>query len=59
MKRGDIVKFSRPVNAEESKLKFTLLDDPEVGQRVDIQLICDVFIRPIERVDVVEIEPAT
>ena len=58
MKANDIVKYSKPVNEEETKLRFILLRDPEKG-RADIQLICDYRIKPIELVAVGEIEPAT
>ena len=58
MKANDIVKYSRPVNEEEGKLRFILLRDPEKG-RVDIQLICDYRIKPIETVETDEIELAT
>jgi len=57
MKANDIVKYSRPVDKEEAKLRFILLREPEKG-RVDIQLICDYRIKPIETVDAGEIEPA-
>ena len=40
MKRGDIVKYSRPVNQEEAAFRFILLNEPEKG-RVDIQLTRD------------------
>ena len=55
MKRGDIVKYSRPVNEEEAAFRFILLNEPEKG-RVDIQLICDDRIKPIETVEVREVE---
>lgn len=58
MKRGDIVKYSRPVNQEEAAFRFILLNEPEKG-RVDIQLICDERIKPIETVEAGEIELAT
>ena len=58
MKANDIVKYSRPVNEEEGRLRFILLRDPEKG-RVDIQLICDYRIKPIETVETEEIELAT
>ena len=58
MKRGDIVKYSRPVDEEEAQFRFVLLTEPEKG-RVDIQLIFDDRIKPIETVEVGEIEPAT
>ena len=57
MKANDVVKYSKPVNAEEAKLRFILLRDPEKG-RADIQLICDYRIKPVETVEVGEIELA-
>lgn len=57
MKRGDIVKYSKPANADEAGFRFTLLAEPEKG-RVDIQLICQQRIKPIETVAVEEIELA-
>lgn len=57
MKAGDIVKYAKPVDESESKFRFVLLSDPEKG-RADIQLICDDRIRPIETVEVGEIELA-
>ena len=57
MKRGDIVKYSRPVTEEEGNFRFILLNEPEKG-RVDIQLICDGRIKPIETVEAGEIELA-
>ena len=57
MKRGDIVKYSRPVNEAEAAFRFVLLHEPERG-RVDIQLICDDRIKPIETVEAGEVEPA-
>lgn len=56
MKRGDIVKYSRPVNDSEAQFRFILLGEPEKG-RADIQLICSWQIKPIETVEVDEIEP--
>jgi hypothetical protein len=58
MKRGDIVRYSRPVNQEESAFRFVLLAAPE-KHRVDIQLICEEPIKPIETVAVGEIELAS
>jgi hypothetical protein len=58
MKRGDIVKYSRPVSEEEATFRFILLNEPEKG-RVDIQLICDERIKPVETVEAGEVEPAT
>ena len=58
MKANDIVKYSKPVDEEEAKLRFVLLLDPEKG-RVDIQLICDYRIKPVETVEVGEIVAAS
>jgi hypothetical protein len=57
MKRGYIVKYSRPVSPDEAALRFVLLASPE-KHRVDIQLICEERIKPIETVAVAEIELA-
>jgi len=57
MKANDIVKYSTPVDEDEAKLRFVLLRDPEKG-RVDIQLICDYRIKPVETVEAGEIELA-
>lgn len=54
MKRGDIVKYSRPTSASEAEFRFVLLNEPEKG-RVDIQLICDERIKPIETVEAGEV----
>ena len=58
MKRGDIVKYSKPVDEEEAEFRFIVLNEPEKG-RVDIQLICDDRIKPIETVEAGEIELAS
>ena len=57
MKRGDIVKYSKPLNAGEAEFRFILLNEPEKG-RVDIQLICEDRIKPIETVEVSEVDLA-
>jgi hypothetical protein len=57
MKGGDIVKYSRPVSQEEAKFRFILLNEPEKG-RADIQLICDYRIKPVETVELREVELA-
>ncbi|HWV98503.1 MAG TPA: hypothetical protein VNZ64_02305 [Candidatus Acidoferrum sp.] len=57
MKRGDIVKYSRPVSPAEAEFRFILLNEPEKG-RVDIQLICNDRIKPIETVETGEIKIA-
>src|SRR5690242_11891614 len=58
MKRGDIVKYSKPVDQDEAAYRFVLLAEPE-KDRVDVQLICEERIKPIETVSVTEIELAT
>lgn len=58
MKKNDIVRYSKPVDAEEAKLRFVVLADPEKG-RVDIQLVCDYTIKPIETVLTEDVELAT
>ena len=55
MKRGDTVKYSNPVSESEAEFRFILLGEPEKG-RVDIQLVCDERIKPIETVEAAEIE---
>jgi len=55
MKANDIVKYSKPSDEMESRFQFILLRDPENG-RADIQLICDERIKPVETVDIGEIE---
>jgi hypothetical protein len=32
MKRGDIVKYSRPVSEEDAAIRFVLLNEPEKGR---------------------------
>ena len=51
------MKYSRPVSADEAEFRFILLNEPEKG-RVDIQLICDDRIKPIETVETGEVELA-
>jgi len=58
MKANDIVKYSKPVDQDEAKLRFILPRDPEKG-RVDIQLTCDYRIKPAETVEVGEIDWAS
>jgi hypothetical protein len=55
VKANDIVKYSKPMDEEEAKLRFLLLREPEKG-RADIQLICEYRIKPIETVETGEIE---
>lgn len=57
MKRGDIVKYSKPVDEGEASFRFVLLAEAKNG-RVDIQLICDDRIKPIETVAAGEVEVA-
>jgi hypothetical protein len=53
LQRGDIVKYSKPKEGEHG-FRFLVLDDYE--GRVEMQLICDWFIKPIEVVDRGEVE---
>lgn len=57
MKAGDIVKYSKPVTDVEAKIRFLLRCNPEKG-RADIQIICHYRIKPIETVEVGEVELA-
>jgi hypothetical protein len=54
MKANDVVMYRKPVDELEAGLRFILLRDPEKG-RVDIQLVCDYRIKPVETVEVGEI----
>ena len=57
---NDLVKYSRPQNAEEQKLRFRVLEihrDVE-NPRAHIQLVCDWRIKPVEVVAITDIEPA-
>jgi hypothetical protein len=58
MKTGDIVKFKKPLNADEEKARFVFIEGPNIMGRVQIQLICDMSIKPIELVDESEVELA-
>lgn len=51
---GDIVRYSKP-EPNEVGLRFTVVGAPEKG-RVDIELICDMPIRPIETVRIEDVE---
>lgn len=55
MKRGDVVRYSRPVDMEEAEFRFIVLNEPQKG-RVDIRLMCGDRIKPIETVEVGEVE---
>lgn len=58
MKVNDVVKYSRPEDDEEGKLRFHLLEihrDVE-NPRAHIQLICDWRIKPVEVVALSDIE---
>ncbi len=58
MKTGDIVKFSRPVNPEEEKARFILVEEANIMGRVKIKLICDWPYPPIELVNESDVEIA-
>lgn len=56
MKHGDTVKYSRPLNEGEAALRFVVVGLPEAGKpRVDIRLVCDLRIAPIETVNTDEV----
>ena len=60
MKANDVVKYSRPENDDERKFRFRVLEihrDVE-NPRAHIQLICDMRIKPVEVVELSEIESA-
>jgi hypothetical protein len=57
---NDVVKYSRPQNEEEGRFRFRVLEihrDVE-HPRAHIQLICDWRIKPVEVVELDDIEPA-
>jgi hypothetical protein len=56
LKPGMIVQYAKPINESESQFRFVLLH-AEQG-KVDIQLVCDDAIKPVETVAVSEITPA-
>ena len=58
MKVGDVVKFSKPVNPDEEKARFILVEEANVMGRVKIKLICDWTYPPIELVSESEVELA-
>jgi hypothetical protein len=58
MKVGDTVKLKNPVNDDEGKARFILVEGANVMGRVKIQLVCDLPFKPIELVDQSEVELA-
>ena len=58
MQRGDILKYSRPVRPDEAALRFVWLAAPQ-KHPVDIQLIGEERIKPIQTVAAAEIELAS
>jgi hypothetical protein len=58
MKQGDIVKYSKPVDADEAAFRFILLNDAVNDGRAHIEAICDETIAPVETVELCEIEKA-
>lgn len=57
---NDVVKYSRPQDEDERKVRFRVLEihrDVE-NPRAHIQLICNWRIKPIEVVALADIEPA-
>ncbi len=60
MNVDDVVRYSRPQDAEEERLRFRVLEihrDTE-NPRAHIQLICDWRIRPVEVVALGDIQVA-
>lgn len=60
MQVNDTVKYSRPQDDEERKLRFHILEIHEDvdNPRAHIQLICDDKIKPVEVVSLDEVESA-
>lgn len=58
LRAGDTVKYSRPQTEYERGCRFILLSDPNVVRAVSIQLVCDLRIKPIEIVEMGEVELA-
>lgn len=57
IKVGDVVKYSKPQQGE-ADFRFTVVEIDEIDGNVDIELICDWAIRPIENVDISEVTKA-
>ena len=55
MKKGDIVKFKKVVDAGDKDLRMVLLEDPD-GGRVLVEYIVDMNIRPTCRYNVENLE---
>jgi len=58
MNIGDVVKFKQPLNADEEKARFILVEEANSMGRVKIQLICDMYIKPIDLVNESDVELA-
>jgi SUMO ligase MMS21 Smc5/6 complex component len=58
MKIGDVVKFKKPINPEEEKARFILVEGANAMGRVKIELICSLSYKPIELVAESEVEMA-
>src|SRR5205814_1760670 len=54
---GEMISEISVAMAAEAEFRFILLNEPEKG-RVNIQLICDARIKPIETVEADEVELA-
>jgi len=52
------VKFSQPITQSEIKERYMVLNYNDVTGRVQIQLICDLPIKPVSLVNLTDIENA-
>ncbi len=57
MKKGDFVKFKDPLDQNEEKERFILLEDPDRG-RVLVEGVCDLAIPPTRILNIDELVPA-
>lgn len=53
LKRGQVVRYAKPVNAAEAECRFVVVEPR--GDRVLIQLVCDLRIPPMECISVAEV----
>jgi len=57
LRRGSLVKYSCPLNAQEGAFRFTVLHI-EHG-KADIELVCSYTVKPVETVALDDIVDAT
>ncbi len=55
MKKGDVVKFKKVVDAGDEVLRMVLLENPDRG-RVLVEAIVDMSIKPTSRHNVEDLE---